>query len=146
MARAFTTRISNVRLTLSPLSSQQMADIGQVMVDQKISRIKRGLNSSDMPAKPLVPRYADRKLKRNRAPIRDWSWSGQMLGSFKVKRANQDRVTIGFVNPRADDKATIQRRYEEMLSDSPRDEEVLRSVVRASFKQKSVVRVVKNVA
>lgn len=143
MGRVFTTKISNVRLTLSPLSSQQMADIGQVMVDQKISRIRRGINSQDTPSKPLVPRYADRKLKRNRAPIRDWTWSGQMLGSFKVKRANQDRVTIGFVNDRADQKATLQRRYDEMLSDSPQDTETLRAVVRASFHQKKAIRIVK---
>lgn len=139
----FKTKISTARLTLSPFTSQHMADIGQVVLDAKISRIKRGINSLDAPAKPLVPRYERRKILKNRAPIRDWSWSGLMLGSFKVKRADQNRVTLGFINEKADNRATIQRRQHEMLSDSPRDREVLNAVVRASLRANNVLRVAK---
>lgn len=137
MPKLVETRVRNLKFTLSPFSAEQMKTIGQVMVDEKKSRIAQGLNSQDSKAKPLIERYARRKLRFNRAPIRDWNWSGQMMGSFKVKVADQDHVTIGFVNARADDKATINRRREEMLSDSPRDTETLHAVVRASLQQVS---------
>lgn len=139
----FKTKITNVRLTLSPFSSEQMAGIGQVMVGVKIDRIKQGLNSKDAPAKPLVERYAKRKIMRNRAPIRDWNWRGLTLGSAKVIAANEDRVTIGFVNPQADQIVTKQRRVDEQWSDSPRDTEALHAVVRQTLAQHRVIAVVK---
>lgn len=128
MGRIFQTRIRDLKFTLSPFTSEQMSDLGTGILNQKLDRISRGLNSQDQHSKELVKRYEDRKLKRNRQPFRDWRWSGQMLGSFKVKVADQDHVTIGFVNPLADQKATKQRRAEEMLSDSPRDREVFEAL------------------
>ena len=112
------------------------------MLDKHIDRISRGINSKDARAKPLVDRYARRKLLLGRAPIRDWRWSGLLIGSYKVKSASQDHVTVGFVNATADARATIQRRQEEMLVDSPSDLAVLQKVVRATFEQTNMIRVI----
>lgn len=140
MVRMFKTKLTHARFSLSPLSSEAMAGIGEVVLRQKIDRIKRAIDSNDNPAKPLKEAYARRKQLRNRAGIRDWTFSGQMLGSLKVKAANQNRFVIGFVNDRADDKATIQRRKCEMLSNSPSDEKVWHDAVRDALIEQRVVR------
>ena len=136
----FRTKISVRRLTLSPFSSEQMAKIAQTVVDHKIARIKRGIDSNDTPSKALVAHYAARKSRRGLVPKRDWTWSGMMLRSLKVKRADQNRATYGFVNERADMKATIQRRMHEMLADSPTDTEVLNAAVRTAVAQHQFIR------
>lgn len=142
----FQTKVTHVRFTLSPFSSEQMADIGRVMVGVKLSRIKQGVNSADAPAKPLVERYAKRKIAYNRDPIRNWTWRGLTLGSAKVIAANEDRVTIGFMNPQADQIVTVQRRREEQWADSPRDIEALHEAVRQTLTQHRVVAVVRRSA
>ena len=122
----FTTKLSRLRLTLSPFTSEQQARIGESMIDAKLARWRSAIDSTDSPAKPLTQNYARRKSQRlGRSPIRDWYWSGRTQGSFKVKSANEEIVTIGFVDPVADQKVTINRRMCEMLSDSPSDTEVL---------------------
>lgn len=131
----FQTKLTHARLTLSPFSSEEMAQLGQFMIDTKTARIRRAVDSTDAPAKELAPSYASRKQRYNRAPIRDWTWSGQMLGSWKVKRADENRVTIGFANERADQKATIQRRKCEMLVDSPSDSIARYEYVRAMLRR-----------
>jgi hypothetical protein len=142
MGKRFETNVRDLKFTLSPLSSEQMKTLGQVMVDTKSDRIARGINSQDSKAKALIDKYARRKLLRNRAPIRDWRWSGAMMGSFKVKVADQDHVTIGFTNARANDEATINRRREEMLADSPKDTETLHAALRATLQQTKSSRVI----
>ena len=139
----FTAKVVSRRLTLSPFSAEQMFTIGQVMLDKKKDRISQGINSQDNRAKPLAERYARRKLLLGRAPIRDLRWSGLLMGSYKVKSANQDQVTIGFVNDTADARATIQRRREEMITDSPKDLAVYQRVIRATFEQTNMIRVIK---
>lgn len=140
----FTSKIVHRELTLSPFSAEQMMTIGQVMVDTKIDRISRAIDSRDSPAVALTDRYAKRKVQRGRNPVRDWTWRGLTMGSFKVKSASEDSVTIGFVNSQADQIVTKQRRRCEMLSDSPKDTEALHAVVKATLQQSSVIRLKKS--
>jgi hypothetical protein len=142
----FTTKLIHRELTLSPFSSQQMMDIGQIMVNAKSDRISRAVDSTDSPALALADRYAKRKLSRGRAPVRDWNWRGLTMRSLKVKSASEDHVTIGFVNAEADQIVTVQRRRCEMFSDSPRDTAALTAAVRASLQQVSVIRTSRGVA
>jgi hypothetical protein len=134
----FTTKITRSTFTLSPFTSEQMAEIGTVMLDTKKERISRGIGSNDQPAKPLVERYARRKIQRGRAPIRDWFWRGLTMGSLKVKQASENRVTIGPVNTQADQIMTAQRRMSEMWSDSDKDREALGAIVRYQLQHSSV--------
>lgn len=146
MPNVFTTRISHVTFTLSPLSSESMAQIGEVVLRAKKERIFQSLNSQDAPAKPLVDKYARRKILRNRAPVRDWFFRGVTRTALRVKSANENQVTLGPISTQADQILTAQRRMEEMWSDSPHDTAVLHSVVRATLQQQQVVRVVRSAA
>jgi hypothetical protein len=123
-----------------------MMGIGQVMLDAKLDRIRQARDSNDGPAPPLVDRYARRKIRRGRAPIRDWTWRGLTLGSAKVKTASDDRVTIGFVNAQADGIVTIQRRRREMWSDAPSDKKAMDAAIRATLQQHRVIALVRSVA
>jgi hypothetical protein len=132
----FSTKISRLRLTLSPFTSEQQARIGESMIDAKLARWRQAIDSNDDPAKPLSQTYAKRKSQRlGRSPIRDWYWSGRTQGAFKVKNANEEIVTIGFVDPVADQKITINRRICEMLSDSPSDTEALHAAVSSELRK-----------
>jgi hypothetical protein len=135
MPQIFQARIRHVRLTFSPFSSEQFHQIGSVMLDTITSRIRSGVNAQDSPAKPLNPAYAKRKLRRNRSPIRDWSWRGFTLGSAKVKVASEDSVTIGFINAQANLIATVNNRIEKAWGESPRDREIRIAVIRAALTQ-----------
>ena len=140
----FVTRIVRSTFTLSPFTSEQMSEIGTVMLDAKKERISRGIDSRDQPAKPLVERYARRKILKGRAPIRDWFWRGLTMGSLKVKAASENKVTIGPVNVQADQIMTAQRRMVEMWSDSDKDREALAAIVRHQL-QHSAVSVIRRV-
>lgn len=132
----FSTKISRLRLTLSPFTSEQQARIGESMLDAKLARWRQAIDSTDSPAKPLSKTYASRKANRlGRSPIRDWYWSGRTQGSFKVKAANEEMVTIGFVDSIADQRVTINRRICEMLSDSPSDTETLHAAISTEIRK-----------
>jgi hypothetical protein len=130
MASFFTTKITHARLTFSPFSSEQMANLGQLMVDTITKRIRFATDANDNRAKDLVPRYADRKIRRGRAPIRDWTWRGATLGSFKVLRASEDRVTIGFTTAQANQIVATQNARVKMFGNSPKDLDTLHAAVR----------------
>jgi len=135
----FKTKITKARLVVGPFSAEQMQTIGQVMVDTIIARIKSGKNVDDAPSKALRPGYAKYKVKRGRAPIRDWYKRGLTLGSLKVKSANENSVVIGFVNPQADMIAHINNGRERAFGVSPSDRRALNAAVLATFKQHRVI-------
>lgn len=103
-----------------------MARIGQAVLDHKIKRIKSATNSKDQHAKELLPRYAANKVKKGLSDRRDWQFRRVTLRSLKVKVASQEKVTIGATNGAVDTILTVQRRKEEMWSDSPSDTAVLK--------------------
>lgn len=135
MPRIFEAKIRHVRLTFSPFSAEQFHQIGSVMLDTIITRIRSGVNAQDTPARPLNPAYAKRKIRRNRSPIRDWSWRGFTLASAKVKVASEDSVTIGFINAQANLIATANNRIEKAWGESPRDRETRFAVIRETLTQ-----------
>lgn len=138
-SRLFQTKIVHHELTLSPFSSEQMADIGTVVLRSITDRIREAKDVTDSPAKPLVERYARRKIQRGRAPVRDWLWRGLTLGSLKVKRASQDMVTIGPVNTQAEMIVATQNARQKQWGFSPKDNEAMRAVVLATLRQPRVV-------
>ncbi len=147
-SKIFTTRIRHISLTLSPFTAQQMMEIGQVTLDYKLSRIRQGINSQDAPAKPLVDRYAMRKIKYGRglgrSPIRNWTFRDVTLKSAKVKTVSEEGFKLGFIDAKADQIITIQRRRSEQWSDSPKDKEVTQAITVRMLQEHSVIRVRKS--
>ena len=144
MAATWVCKLSHARLTLSPFSSEQMMQIGEIVLRAKQSRISQALDSNDSPAKALVDRYARRKITRGRAPVRDWNFRGVTMRSVKVKSANENRVIVGPTTEEAVMILTAQRRLCEMWSDSPRDTEALHAIVRETLRTQHMVKLVRS--
>lgn len=140
----FKTRISRARFVHSPFTSEQMAGLGEVVLQSVVGRIKRGENCEDFPAKPLKPGrngkkgYPEQKTAAGIAPIRNWispiRWPKdriKTLRALKVKSANENRVVIGFIDPRADRIAHFNNLHDKQFGLSPKDKHVLLSGVAA---------------
>ncbi len=146
---AFQTRITRARFVLGPFTSEDMETIGNVLVDKISTRIGKGLNVSDTPAKPLKPGrngrkgYPDYKAARGLQPIRDWFWTGRTMRSLKVKSASENRAVIGFVDPRADRVAHANNRREKQFGISPTDRAALNAVVLAVLRKVRAIRLKK---
>ncbi len=127
MAALFQTKITHHRFTLSPFSSEQMASMGERMITRITDRITSAVNVRDNSAKPLTDKYAKRKGKYGRGlgrvPIRNWTFRDVTLKALKVKSASENHVTIGFVNPKANQIVTALQRIEPMWGVSPKDRE-----------------------
>jgi hypothetical protein len=143
----FQTRITRARFVLGPFTAEQMHSIGSVVLDSITSRIRKGLNIQDAPAKPLKPGrngkrgYPDYKTARGLQPIRDWFWRGRTMRSMAVKAASENKVTIGFTDPHADMIAHVNNRREKQFGVSPKDRSVLARVVLATLRQAKSIRV-----
>ncbi len=143
---SFETRIRHLKFTLSPFSAEQMSNIGSIVLNDAIlPRIRSGINLTDGPAKPLTVKYAAAKAAGRRVansggrkfsgqPIRNLTLRGWTLASAKVKSASEDRVTIGFITPQANQIITSNNRIEPMWGVSPNDEKVMHEAVRNSLR------------
>src|SRR5882724_468119 len=133
MAAAFQTRIRHIKISLSPFSAEQMSNIASVTLNSSIlPRIRQGINAADSRAKPLTVKYAATKSAGRRVansgprkfsgqPIRDWTLRGWTLASAKVKVASEDRATIGFITPQANQIVTANNRIDKLWGVSPND-------------------------
>src|SRR5690349_3850408 len=139
MASIFQTKIRHVQLTWSPFSSEQMAQIGSVWLEGTLSRVRRAVDATDAPAKPLKERYARMKLRRGRAPVRDWQYrtaTGVTLSAAKVKVASENQVSIGFITAQANMIVAIQNRQCKMWGVSPTDQQTVETAIRSMLSQK----------
>ena len=123
------------RFVWRPLSAEQMSVIGNLVVADVQSRMRKGLNASDDPAKPLKPGrngkrgYPDYKIARGLQGIRDWVWRGMTVRSMRVVSAKANEVRIGFDNPQASRIAAINQRREPMLWFSPQNRKRIRELL-----------------
>jgi hypothetical protein len=117
--RRFQPKISRARFVVSPFTSEQMVEIGQVAVDSILHRLERGQNVSDQPATPLKERYQKYKARRSPPAIRNWRLTGRTLRALRVLRANENRAVIGFRDPEAGRRAAINNRRERQFGLSP---------------------------
>lgn len=136
----FQAKITRARFVLGPFTAEQMRGIGEVAAESIKTRILGGNNVQDSPSKALKAGYAKSKMKRGRAPIRDWFFRGLTLGSLKVKTADENRVVVGFVNDQADRIAHRNNLREKAFGVSPNDRKAVNAAVLASLKQFRVVR------
>lgn len=140
MAKYFT-KLSHARITLSPFTSEQMADIGDVVLTSIKDRIVQAVDTNDNQAKPLTDKYAKRKMKYGRSPVRDWTFTGRTLGSLKVKSANENKVRIGAINERADMVIGVQNRANRLWGLSPKDDAVFRHEIVRQLTTKKMAKV-----
>jgi hypothetical protein len=144
---AFQAKITRARFVLGPFTSEDMLTIGTVVRDSIAARIAKALNVNDAPARPLKPGrsgrrgYPDYKAARGLQPIRDWFWTGRTMRSLKVKSASENRVVIGFVDPKAGRVAHRNNLLDRQFGVSPNDRKGLNAAVRATLKRARVIRV-----
>lgn len=89
-ANNFTRRIESA----AKFSAGQMREIGQYAIEVMKERDARGVNIFDQPMKPLGAKYADRKRREGKNPIRNVRFSGNLLGSIDVIEANDSSVKV----------------------------------------------------
>ena len=124
-----------------------MLAIGNGVRDSIATRISKGLNVNDAPAKVLKPGrsghrgYPDYKAARGLQPFRDWFWTGRTIRSLKVKSASENRVVVGFVDPNADRIAHINQLRERQFGISPKDRSALTGIILRVLKAARTVRV-----
>jgi hypothetical protein len=143
----FQAKITRARWVLGPFTSEDMLEIGSVVVDSIKDRLHKGLNVRDEAAKPLKPGrngkrgYPDYKAARGLQPFRDWFWTGRTMRSLKVKQASENRCIIGFINPNADAIAHVNNIRERAFGISPKDRQAMAAVIRAILRTSRVIQV-----
>lgn len=137
----FQTQLKHARFVVGPFSSDEMATLGGILADDIGSRIGRGLNVNDLPAKPLNAAYAKGKVRKGRAGIRDWFMSGNTLRSLRCLTANENRAVIGFNNPIADRIAHWNNLRERAFGVSPSNHAILGAAIQAMLRRVRVVTV-----
>ena len=85
------------KFVYSPFAPEDMLGAGQVVCDANFARWDQGLNTMDLPAKPLAPGYAKFKSQHGAKPIRDLRYSGILRRCLKPLSADQRRVVCGAV-------------------------------------------------
>ena len=161
----FTTRIRHSRLTLSPFSSEQMADIGEDVIGSIVGRISEAKDANDNPAKPLSAKYAKWKsshgaytpwsqhgqfaevgytskgnLNSGHNPVRDWTLRGKTLSSVRVKVASEDRCTIGPTDEESAMIISVQDARSHQWGVSPTDESALVAATRRQLETNMGIR------
>lgn len=138
-------KITRARFVLGPFSAEQMQTIGSAVLDSIAARIRAGLNVNDSPAKRLSfdkkGAYGRRKVRKGLQAVRDWTWTGNTMRALAVKSVSENRVVIGFSDPKSDMIAHVNNRREKQFGVSPKDRGVLTRVVLAVLRQVNAIRV-----
>ena len=113
-----------------------MTTLGNRVITEVVrQRIARAVNVTDSPAKPLSMkgrrgnRYFYIKKAKGLTSIRDLFLSGRTMGSLRVVSASNNKVRIGFDNPRASRIAAINQRRDPMFWFSPLDQREIGRIV-----------------
>jgi len=137
------------RFVYRPLSGEQMATIGKLVIADVQARIHKGQNVGDAPAKPLKPGrngkrgYPDYKVARGLQGIRDLVWRGLTMRSIRVISSKANEVRIGFDNPQAARTAAINQNREAMFWFSPANKKAIQQLVSTAIRAAEAVRVQK---
>lgn len=135
------------RFVYRPLSSEQMATIGNLVIADVQARIRRAVNVADAPAKALKPGrnghrgYPDYKAARGLQGIRDLVWRGMTMRSMRVISSKANEVRIGFDNPQAAHIAAINQNREAMFWFSPANKRRIQELVSQAIRASEMARV-----
>ena len=137
----------SARFVYRPLSAEQMATIGNLVIADVSSRIRKGRNVSDAATKPLKPGrngkrgYPDRKTARGLQGIRDLVWRGLTMRSIRVISSKANEVRIGFDNPQAARIAAMNQNREAMFWFSPANKKTIQELVSQAIRASEMVRI-----
>lgn len=135
------------RFVYRPLSSEQMATIGNLVIADIQARIRKGQNVADAQAKPLKPGrngkrgYPDYKTARGLQGIRDLVWRGLTMRSIRVISSKANEVRIGFDNPQAARIAAMNQNREAMFWFSPNNKKRIQELVSTAIRAAEMVRI-----
>jgi hypothetical protein len=135
------------RFVYRPLSGEQMATIGNLVIADVQARIRKGQNVEDASAKPLKPGrngkrgYPDYKVARGLQGIRDLVWRGLTMRSIRVISSKANEVRIGFDNPQAARIAAANQNREAMFWFSPANKKTIQQLVATALRAAEAVRV-----
>jgi hypothetical protein len=127
MAKPFETKHQRVRFRTDGWTPQEMAEAANGFIKNGLlPRLAAGLTTSDMPAPPLKPEYAKRKVRNFRAkPIRDLNRTGRTIGSIKVLSAGANIAKIGATDALTNARIHINARIVRQFGVSPNDQNVI---------------------
>ena len=134
------------RFVYRPLSAEQMATIGNLVIADVQARIRKGRNVTDAAAKPLKPGrngkrgYPDYKVARGLQGIRDLVWRGMTMRSIRVISAKPNEVRIGFDNPQAARIAALNQSKEATFWFSPANKKTIQELVSQAIRASEMVR------
>ena len=135
------------RFVYRPLSAEQMATIGNLVIADVQARIRKGQNVADAQAKPLKPGrngkrgYPDYKTARGLQSIRDLVWRGLTMRSIRVISSKSNEVRIGFDNPQAARIAAANQNREAMFWFSPKNKKLIQELVSTTIRAAEFVRI-----
>lgn len=141
--------ISRERFSIRAFDGSEMQEIGETVLESVISRIRRGVNANDGPAKPLKPGrggrfgYPDLKKRKGLQPIRDIVFSGRTLQAAKVSRTADNEGELGFNDARADRIMHANNLIDPMFALSPTDKVVLSESVQKIAVERHITGTVK---
>ncbi len=94
------------KLNRPRLSAETMRELGEAAEFSVRTRIAFATDLGDGPAKPLDARYAQRKIRKGKKPVRDWRFSDVgMMASVDVVETAEEFAEIGFRSPFEEIKA-----------------------------------------
>jgi hypothetical protein len=134
------------RFVYRPLSGEQMATIGNLVIADVKARIAKGLNIEDAAAKALKPGrngkrgYPDYKVARGLQGIRDLTWRGMTMRSIRVISSKANEVRIGFDNPQAAQIAAFNQRRDTVFWFSPANKKTIQELVSTAIRASEMVR------
>jgi hypothetical protein len=137
---AYQTKIRKVRVQVGAFSSDAMMQIGQPFAASITSRIRRGVNVQDQPAKPLKKGYAIAKRKHGGSGLRDWTWSGDTLDQLALLDVSANRGRIGFATTKADMIAHFNNAKERQFGVADSDRQVLTKTVQTVERAQRIAR------
>ncbi len=103
-------------------SRADMLKIGAKAIGCITDRVKLGRNVNDRQMKSLRKNYAKKKAAMGQPPIRNMMYSGSMLGSLVVVRADDKSVEIGFTRQSELAKAQTNQDRSDWFGASDNDE------------------------
>jgi len=126
----FETKIRKARFVVAGYSAEQMVQMGNGLIEEAIRpRIRSGHTVQDAPAPALSAKYAKRKIRAGKQPIRDWTLTGRTLRSMKVLTAGPNRAVIGLTDAETNRRAFFNNRRSQQFGVSPNDRGKLPRIV-----------------
>ena len=144
----FSTKITHKRFSLLPFTPEDMKGIGDAVIKSVQKRILAGIKVDDSQARPLkgdvksdkyIP-YAEQKVRKGLAGIRNWTWSGKTLKSMQVLSASEDKAVVGFVGDRANRIVAKMNQIDRMFGVAESDQRALQDEVQKRIQSKQYIK------